>query len=319
MHILLLGASGTIGQAASSALATRGHTVTCILRPRAADPPGSVRRLNGNVADRTDLRAALRGLRIDALVSCLASRTGRPDDAWALDYAATLDAVHAARDAGAEHVVLLSALCVQKPRLPFQHAKRAAEDAVRASGLRYSIVRPTAYFKSLSGQIDRLRAGKPFMLFGNGRLTACKPISDRDLADYLAGCLTDPERWNRTLPIGGPGPALSPVEQGEMLFAVMNRPPKFRQVTPRLLSKVATGLDIAGRMSRRARDAADLARIGHYYATESMLVWDGSRYDAGATPETGQDTLRDHYARIVAEGTSSNLGDHAVFSRRRAR
>jgi divinyl chlorophyllide a 8-vinyl-reductase len=61
-------------------------------------------------------------------------------------------------------------------------------------------VRPTAFFKSLSGQIARVRAGKPFLLFGDGTLTACKPISDDDLGRFIAACLTDPEKANRVLP-----------------------------------------------------------------------------------------------------------------------
>ena len=70
---------------------------------------------------------------------------------------------------------------MQKPLLEFQRAKLAFEDKLKASGLTWSIVRPTAFFKSLSGQIARVRAGKPFLLFGDGTLTACKPISDDDL------------------------------------------------------------------------------------------------------------------------------------------
>jgi divinyl chlorophyllide a 8-vinyl-reductase len=77
-------------------------------------------------------------------------------------------------------------------------------------------VRPTAFFKSLSGQVARVQQGKPFLVFGDGTLTACKPISDDDLGDYLAGCLTRPDsRHNRVLPIGGPGPAITPRQQGE--------------------------------------------------------------------------------------------------------
>lgn len=74
--------------------------------------------------------------------------------------------------------VRLSAICVQKPRLAFQHAKLAFEVELQASGLDWTIVRPTAYFKSLSGQVERVRQGKPFLMFGDGTLTACKPISD---------------------------------------------------------------------------------------------------------------------------------------------
>ena len=57
---------------------------------------------------------------------------------------------------------------MQKPLLGFQQAKLAFEAELQASALTWSIVRPTAFFKSLSGQIARVQAGKPFLLFGNG-------------------------------------------------------------------------------------------------------------------------------------------------------
>ena len=158
----------------------------------------------------TPLRCArdgFRGERFDVLLSCLASRTGAPRDAWAIDHRAHVDALAVAETSGIGHVILLSAICVQKPRLAFQHAKLAFEQALVASGLRYSIVRPTAYFKSLSGQVERVRRGRPFLVFGDGRLTACKPISNDDLADYMVDCIDDPARHDRILPIGGPGPA----------------------------------------------------------------------------------------------------------------
>ena len=62
--------------------------------------------------------------------------------------------LEAARAAGASHFVLLSAICVQKPLLEFQHAKLKFEAALQAAGdITYSIVRPTAFFKSLAGQV----------------------------------------------------------------------------------------------------------------------------------------------------------------------
>jgi hypothetical protein len=78
--------------------------------------------------------------RFDALVSCLASRTGAPRDAWAIDHRAHVEALRIAKAAGVQHLVLLSAICVQKPLLAFQHAKLAFEKELRESGLRYSIV-----------------------------------------------------------------------------------------------------------------------------------------------------------------------------------
>lgn len=202
-RVLVIGATGTIGQATVRALLQRGHQVVCFVRPRAgvrgmltADASrqmfdGATVRF-GAVTDPAALaRDGFCGEHFDVLVSCLASRTGAPRDAWAIDHQAHVQALAVARDTGVTSMVLLSAICVQKPLLAFQHAKLAFERVLVESGLAYSIVRPTAFFKSLSGQVERVRRGKPFLVFGDGRLTACKPISDRDLGNtWLAASMT---------------------------------------------------------------------------------------------------------------------------------
>jgi divinyl chlorophyllide a 8-vinyl-reductase len=320
--VLLLGATGTIGQATAGALCARGHDVVAVVRPGPSGrrPPASpLARLHTRQADVTDLdnlrRAGIGGERFDILVSCLASRSGTPADAWAIDHRAHLTALTAAREAGVRQVVLVSAICVQKPRLAFQHAKLAFEAALISSGLTYSIVRPTAYFKSLSGQVARVQAGKPFLVFGDGKLTACKPISDADLGAFVADCIDDPSRHDRILPIGGPGPAITPLDQAALLADVLGRRVPTRQVPVRLLDAIIAATATIGRLLPRVADKAELARIGRYYATESMLVWDAAaqRYDAAATPQTGRETLRDHYARLVRGDVRHDLDAHAVY------
>jgi divinyl chlorophyllide a 8-vinyl-reductase len=323
----MLGATGTIGRATLQALLQRGHQVVCFVRPRAGvggalGSDASTQLLAGatlrfgSVTDPESLaRDGFRGERFDALVSCLASRTGAPKDAWAIDHQAHVHALAAARTAGVTQVVLLSAICVQKPLLAFQQAKLAFEKVLIESGLTYAIVRPTAFFKSLSGQLERVKRGKPFLVFGNGRLTACKPISDQDLGEYLADCLDQPDRHNRVLPIGGPGPAITPRQQGEQLFAQLGRPPKFSQVPVALLDGIIMVLATLGRWIPALADKAELARIGRYYATESMLVLNPQtgQYDADATPSTGSQTLFDFYADLVSGKAAPERGDHAVF------
>jgi divinyl chlorophyllide a 8-vinyl-reductase len=320
-RVLVAGATGTIGRATVAALVRQGHDVLGLVRriPEPSKMPGSqlagVTLRIANPADPLSLRKAFAGERFDALISCMTSRTGVPEDAWAVDHRAQLSLLEAAREEGIEQFVLLSAICVQKPLLAFQHAKLAFEQTLMASGMNYSIVRPTAFFKSLSGQIDRVRQGRPYLIFGDGRLTACKPISDRDLGEFLVGCLDDQARWNRVLPIGGPGPAITPREQGEALFAMLGRPTRFRSVPVAMLDMIAGGLRAAGHLVPALATKAELARIGHYYATESMLVLDPStgRYDADATPSTGSDTLFDYYRAVLDGREQPERGDHAVF------
>ena len=329
-RIFVLGATGTIGQATVRALVRRGHEVVCLVRPRsgvrgALGPqelarllPGAQLRL-GDVTDAASLaRDGFAGERFDVLLSCLASRTGAPGDAWAIDHQAHVQALDLAQRSGVTQMVLLSAICVQKPLMAFQQAKLAFEKVLIDSAVNHSIVRPTAFFKSLSGQVERVRQGKPFLVFGDGRLTACKPISDDDLGDYLAGCVDDESRHRRVLPIGGPGPALTPRQQGEHLFALLGREPRFKQVPVALMDAIIGALGLAGRAVPALAAKAELARIGRYYATESMLVWDApaGRYDEQATPSWGRQTLFDHYAALVRGDTvtsDTERGDHAVF------
>jgi divinyl chlorophyllide a 8-vinyl-reductase len=295
-RIFMAGATGTIGRATYQALAERGHDLTCYVRGQTFEE-------------------ALVCGQFDTILSCMASRSGYPEDAWNVDYQAHMNLLDAARANGASHFILLSSICVQKPTLPFQQAKLAFEQALIASGLDYTIVRPTAYFKSLSGQIERLRKGKPFLLFGNGELTACKPVSDRDLATFLADCVEDEILKNRILPIGGPGEAITPKQQGELLFQLLNKEPRFRHVPLWLFDAIGAALRYAGLVSPAARKKAELARIGRYYAAESMLLLDTEtgHYDAAATPSIGSDTLAEHYAKLIAGEADNERGEHAIF------
>ncbi|MGB7373908.1 NAD(P)H-binding protein [Pontixanthobacter sp.] len=305
-EVALFGASGTIGRATAAALIEAGHNVTCVMRKPFTTAPPPLAKARYHYAEITgthcDLEALFQNHSFDAVISCIASRSGEPDDAWLVDYAANLKILSAAKALDIKQFILLSAICVQKPMLEFQHAKLAFESALIRSGIAYSIVRPTAFFKSLSGQIDRVRRGKPFLVFGNGKLTSCKPISDSDLARYIADCLHDPARRGAILPIGGPGPAITPLEQAHMLFDLTGRKPHFRTIPVGAMDALIAALNIAGKLSKRAAAKAEYARIGRYYATESMLVMNPAtgEYDSTATPETGQQTLQEHYYKAIS-------------------
>jgi divinyl chlorophyllide a 8-vinyl-reductase len=311
LSILLLGGTGTIGRATAQALRAEGHRVTALIRPGAEAPPGYTI-LRGQVEAAMSAQA-MTG--IDAVVSCLASRTGEPKDAWAVDHAANSAALKAAVAAGVPHFTLLSAICVQKPMLEFQRAKLAFEAELQAAPIDWTIVRPTAFFKSLSGQVPRVQQGRPFLVFGDGTLTACKPISDADLGRFLALTLTDPAKRNRTLPIGGPGPAITPLDQAAMLERLTGQPVRIKRVPVALMHGIVGLLTALGTLSLKLKAKAQLAKIGRYYATQSMLLWNPATqsYDADATPEFGTDRLEDHFAAMLRGGVADDRGAHAIF------
>lgn len=325
-RVLVAGASGYIGSAVAQVLVEQGHRLFAGVRSlRAVGDDEALREVLGDAelvefsaTDETETHQVLAQYKPDTIVSCLASRSGVADDARLVDYQANLNLLRAAEVAGVRHFILVSAICVQKPRLAFQHAKLAFEEKLKDSPLRGTIVRPTAFFKSLAGQVERVRQGRPFLMFGDGRLTACKPISQRDLATFIAECIEDDATVDRVLPIGGPGPAICPEEQAALLFELTGQPPRFRRVPVRLFDVALALLTPLERLSKRVAAKAELARIGRYYATESMLVYDpaADRYDADATPEYGEETLRAFYQRVLSDGMQGqSLGEHALFDR----
>ena len=238
--------------------------------------------------------------KVDVIISCLASRTGEPKDAHLVDYELNCLLLEKAKALKCSQFILLSAICVQKPRLAFQFEKLAFEEKLKKSGLNFSIVRPTAYFKSLSGQIENIKKGKPYVYFGDGQITQCNPISEKDLSQYILSCINDKTKWQKILPIGGPKQSLTPKDIGKILFEIFEVSPKYKSFPTKILDVIRVLLLIISPFSNWAKNKSELIKIAKYYATESMLIWDETkkRYDSNMTPSTGKDTLRDYFYSI---------------------
>jgi divinyl chlorophyllide a 8-vinyl-reductase len=164
--------------------------------------------------------------------------------------------------------------------------------------------------------VEIVKDGKPYVMFGDGKLCACKPISEEDLASFIADCIMDEDKSCKILPIGGPGKALTPLEQGEILFRLVGKEPKFFKVPIEIMDFVISVLDFLAKIFPGLEDAAEFGRIGRYYAAESMLVWDPvtGEYSADKTPSYGKDTLEDFFAKVIREGmTGQELGEQTIF------
>ncbi|KAI8466235.1 MAG: NAD(P)-binding protein [Monoraphidium minutum] len=328
VRVVVAGPTGYIGKFVTKELIARGYQVTALSREKAGIKGkmgkedtqrelAGARVVFGDVTDVASISAAAFDQPADVVVCCLASRTGGKKDSWDIDYQATKNVLDAARASGAKHFVLLSAICVQRPLLEFQKAKLKLESELAAAGdITYSIVRPTAFFKSLAGQVQLVQQGKPYVMFGDGALAACKPISEADLARFMADCISDPSKHNQMLPVGGPGGALTAKQQAQILFRLTGLPEKYISAPVWLFDGIIGVLDTLAKAFPQLEDAAEFGKIGKYYATESMLVWDeaAGRYDADATPEYGVDTLEAFFKKAVTEGLDGQeLGDQAVF------
>ncbi|KAK2646465.1 hypothetical protein Ddye_021660 [Dipteronia dyeriana] len=334
VNILVVGSTGYIGKFVVKELVDRGFTVIAVARERSGikgknDKDETLNQLKGanvcfsDVTNLENLEKSVEdlGVSIDVVVSCLASRSGGVKDSWKIDYEATKNSLDAGKNHGASHFVLLSAICVQKPLLEFQRAKLKFEaelmrEAEEDGGFTYSIVRPTAFFKSLGGQVELVKDGKPYVMFGDGKLCACKPISEEDLASFIADCVLSEDKINQILPIGGPGKALTPLEQGEMLFRLLGKEPKFLKVPIGIMDFAIGVLDFLVKIFPSMEDAAEFGKIGRYYAAESMLILDPEtgEYSAEKTPSYGEETLEEFFDKVLREGMAGQeLGEQAIF------
>ena len=82
-----------------------------------------------------------------------------------------------------------------------------------------SIVRPTAFFKSVSGQLESILEGNAYVLFGDGAVTQCNPIAEEELAEYMIDSSLEQykeQRWGKILNVGGPDAPLSNKMLGEV-------------------------------------------------------------------------------------------------------
>ena len=234
-------------------LVDRGIEAVALVRSVDSITDNTLRYLKGakiiecNVLDEESVSQAYSSLpkKPSSTICCLASRSGLKDESYLVDYGGGLNVFNcqrkAAEDEAFSHFVLLSAFCVGKPLLQFQFAKIKLETAIRDITLNsleekkgiisHSIIRPTAFFKSLDGQVESVQNGAPCLYFGNGECAA-NAIAERDLANYLIDCAIKPkdmDMMNTARDIGGPDvPPITKKQQINLIYETLGVEPSKR-------------------------------------------------------------------------------------------
>ena len=209
MRILVTGATGFVGPSVVRQLVDDGHTVR-VLEHTAGSSAAlpSQEAVVGSMTDAASLRAAAEGQ--DTVVHLVAILTGKPEEFRSVMEQGTRDLLEAAREAGVQRFVLMSALGTTeetKELVPYYGAKWQMEQDVKASGLEYVIFRPSFVFAPDGGilptfrRLARLTPVTPIVGSGEQRL---QPIWADDLALCFARALEDDGATNRTFELGGP-------------------------------------------------------------------------------------------------------------------
>lgn len=284
--VLIVGATGYIGQAVVAESVRQGYKVIAVARSKKSDCRfDGAELVLADVGDAASM-AKVFDRKIDVVISCLACRSGLPKDFDDIDYKATLNVLNAALAAGTQKFILLSAICVRKPELPLQLAKLKMEDELMRSGIDYTIVRPTAYFWVFDSQTRRIAAGQPGFVVGTGNQARHNPIAREDLAEFMVSSIGDDERRNRVFVIGGPEVPeniLSHRESLEMIFKVVGRQPRIYSVPDWAYMALVRITGFIGLFTRRVAVFSAFLNVVHYYLVNDMRA-----------PGYGSTTLRQY-------------------------
>lgn len=215
--VLVIGATGLLGGEVCRRLAAAGKPVRAMVRPTAdATRMAALRALGaelvtGDLKDRASIDAACRG--VDAIITTASTTFSRQSDDTidAVDRAGQLLLVAAARNAGVPRFVYVSVSGKYDVDCPLVTAKRAVEGAVIASGMTYTILRPTAFMEiwlspAVGFDVPNARA----QIYGSGR-NRISYISFKDVAQFAVASLDNPAARNAIIELGGPE-AVSPLD-----------------------------------------------------------------------------------------------------------
>ena len=222
MKVAILGATGFVGSYIVDALGAAGHTPRALVRPGSEDKLRHRDRCEivaGDVGDPAAVGRLMAGA--DAAIYNIGIIRDFPSKGItfeAMHYEGAVRAIDAARKAGVQRFVLMSANGVRPDGVPYQETKYRAEKYLEASGLDWTIFRPSVVFGDPRGLMEfctqltaeMIAPPVPAPLFHDGLLPAgagefeLSPVFVEDVARCFARALEVPETIGKVYPLGGP-------------------------------------------------------------------------------------------------------------------
>ena len=200
--------------------------------------------------------------------------------------------VELARRGGVRHIVKLSQLAAASVSpVRFLRYDAAVEQAIRASGLAYTFLRPNLFMQGLLGfRASIVAQGRFFAAAGDARISA---IDVRDIAAVAAVALAERGQEGRTYDLTGPQ-ALTHSEMAAHLSDVLGRRVEFIDVSPEAMrgALISVGLP-------RWQAEGLVEDYAHYRRGEAAAISSGVQDVTGQASRTFATFARD-YARAFS-------------------
>jgi uncharacterized protein YbjT (DUF2867 family) len=225
--LLVVGATGSVGGAVCEALRRQDKPVRAMVR--ATSDPERVRRLEelgaeivrGELRDPGSLTRACDGV-ATVISGATTIQSLGSDPIRAVDRDGQLELVEAARKASARHFIYVSYTGHVDTDDPLTQAKRSVEERLRASGMAFTILRPSFFMEMWLGPALgwELAEGKARVL-GSGEQRVSW-ISASDVVAAIVASVDNPEAHGLTIELGGPD-AVSPLEAVRLAESITGR------------------------------------------------------------------------------------------------
>lgn len=205
-RVFVTGGTGFVGSGIVASL--NNARLTLLVRsPEDASTPADATVVQGDVTDPASLAGMLDGFEtVIHLVGIIEEQGAATFDS--IIRKGTENVVAEAKHAGVRHFIHMSALGAKNdPEYGYHTAKWKAEEVVKASGIPYTIFRPSVIFGPDDGFINTLaglvRAAPVVPVVGSGQ-SRFQPVSLHDVADAFARAVADPETTTgQTYELGG--------------------------------------------------------------------------------------------------------------------
>jgi len=202
--ILLTGITGNIGGATARALLAQGAKFRALVRDTAkaaAWAAQGVELVQADLEDAASVKRALAGVDCALLVLPNGEFQERLETSF----------VRTAKESGLPWIIKLSSPeAIRGTQSPIPLAHIAAEDAIMASGMKWTLVRPSFYMQNFRGSLKAARAtGKLSMPMGSGTVAL---TDNQDAGAFIAHVLTDPnaaQHHSQCYDITGPDPVMN--------------------------------------------------------------------------------------------------------------
>lgn len=205
--ILIVGASGRLGGIVARQLLAQGKPVRAMSRaPQklAALAQAGAEVVTGDLRDAGSLAQACRG--VEMVMSAAHAFDSVGDNTpHTVDDLGGKRLIEAASAAGVRHYVMLSIHGARADHpIDVFRAKAGVEQALRASGLSYTILRPTAFMELWLDIIaEPMRKQGRALIFGRGE-NPINFVSVEDVTRFALTGLENPKARGQTIEVGGP-------------------------------------------------------------------------------------------------------------------